>query len=101
MRQPKEGAGDKLKDQQQDDRALYGSGGGVVCVAYPEPTVQRRNLGKECAKARRYRTLHSARVGVYEIDIVARGVYFDRGMHVLVYGYRLHGCWECRSSAGQ
>ena len=26
----------------------------------PEPTMQRRDLGKECAKARRYWTLHSA-----------------------------------------
>ena len=60
MRQPKEGARDKLKEQQQDDRAFYGGCGGVMCVAQPEPTMQRCDLGKECAKARRYRTLHSA-----------------------------------------
>ena len=35
MRQPKEGAGEKLKEQQHGDRALHSDCGGAVCVLSP------------------------------------------------------------------
>ncbi len=94
MRQPKDGAGDKLKEQQQGNRTLHRSCGGVVGVAQAEPTMQRCDLGKECAKARRYRALHPARTRIYEIHVAVRGLYFHRQIRVLMYGQRVHGSGE-------